>query len=169
MKNPMKTISFLILLTFASLIAYPQYEDPIYYSPPKRGQFSPQEYKLIPKNTKILKVYTGKPDTINFIDVTKLLIENNYEISRRDKEFLTIKTDFKQFQGTGNYYLNIRCSNDTIYVWGLFRVGLSVEMFGVKSEDSLLEIIKKGSADSIYGMAFYTLYHSAMIFGKVIF
>lgn len=120
--------------------------------------FAQPKIKDIPKGTIKIIITTTQSPNENYTQVLNLLLDNDFEIEKRDFELFTIKTGLKPLPKTGSYYLNLRCKDNTIQITGKFYSGISTEIYGVKSEDSVETIINKGMKGSIYKTAFIEMY-----------
>ena len=98
--------------------------------------------------------------------VLNALLDNDFEIEKRDSELFTIKTGFKPLKRTGNFYLNFRCKANSIEIKGYFNSGISVELYGVQSEDTLEEIVNRGMKGSVFKNAFIEMFNFSKLIGE---
>ena len=138
-------------------------QDDVYFQPEDNGVTA-----QIPKGTKILTVTTDSTAAGNFKLVTETLLDNNIEIETYDKEMGTISTAFTPLKKTGSYKLKFRCKNNNIIVSGTFTSGISIELYGVRAEDTAMEIEKRGMKKSMYDITFGKMYDFAAQLGPVI-
>ena len=111
------------------------------------GQQPKKTWKIIVKNTL-------KADE-NFTLVGRTLIENDYFIDSKDKEFLTIKSGAREVGNvSGRYFLTIAVRDSMIYVTGQTNADISITMYGVKSESEFEKISNKGARVSCMNIAF---------------
>ena len=160
----MKTTLTLILL-MACMVGNGQKKpvtDDVYYEPEETDVTA-----AIPKGTKILTVTTEKTADENFRLVTETLLDYNIEIENRDKELLTISTVFTPLPKTGSYKLKFRCKDKQVIVSGYFTSGISIDLGGVRSEDTASEIEKRGMKKSLYDISFKKMYDFALKLGTV--
>ena len=124
--------------------------------------------QVIAKGTKTLTVVTEKSQSENFGHTITQLLQEGYELERSDRELGTISTAWRPLPRSGSYKLYIRVS-DEIKFSGVFKSGTSIDVYGVRSEDTPQEIEKRGSPKSVYGMAFNAMYKTAEKTGKIKF
>lgn len=148
----MKTLSILVIIIFASLFAY--------------SQIPRAEFKAIPKHTKSIYVETGKTPEANFKLGINTLLDAGFDIDKIDKEYGIITTEYKPLPRVGNYKLRLRVS-DKIVVSGVLLSGISIEMYGVRSEDRPEEIEKINTQKGVYGIAFNEMYNISKKLGKI--
>ncbi len=124
------------------------------------------EIKEIPKGTTKIIVETNQNQAENFKQVLNLLLDNDFEIEKKDLELLTIKSGIKPLPKSGNFYLNFRFKDDKIEITGKFHSGISIELSNVKSEDNIETIINKGMKGSIYYTSFLEMYKFSKLLGN---
>ena len=124
------------------------------------------EIKEIPKGTTKIVVTTSHNQTDNFKQVLNFLLDNDFEIEKKDIELFTVRSGFKQLPKTGNYYLNFRCKDGKIEITGKFNSDISIEIYGVKSESNLETIINKGMKGSIYYTSFLEMFKLSKLLGN---
>ena len=134
---------------------------------PVFGQMPAKQWKAIPKNTTSIEINNSNTASQNFKLVSETLLDNNFEITKRDKELGTITTGFKALPRAGTYKLNARCKNNKIIISGQFNSGISIEMYGVRSENEVIDIEKTGSYKSTYGRAFGEMYNFSQKLGEI--
>ena len=148
----MKTLSISVILVFACLFAY--------------SQIPRAEFKAIPKRTKVIYVETGKTPEANFKLVINTLLDAGFDIDKTDKEYGIITTEYKPLPRVGNYKLRLRIT-DKIVVSGTLLSGISIEMYGVRSEDSPEAIEKINTQKGVYGIAFTEMYKLSKKLGEI--
>lgn len=102
-----------------------------------------------PKGTREISIESNK----SLIQIGRLLVEDGYTIAKSDTTFGFLETSF---QPVGNISTKIivRKSGNRIKVSGLFLTGVTMEMYGARSEDKPEAIEKRGMNRSPYMVAF---------------
>ncbi|HNX11623.1 MAG TPA: hypothetical protein PKH68_01415 [Paludibacteraceae bacterium] len=149
----MKTLfTTLILLFFASAVFA---QDDAYYSPEKKIA------------NKII-IETRKPKAENLKLCVDILTENEI-VCEQNKETFIVKTDIQNTKKRNYpYYLNFFCKDSVIVVSGKFKLGVSLEIYGVRSEDNFEQIQNNGMKGSAYRITFDEMKTVAEKFGKPI-
>jgi len=130
----MKIASLFFLIFFISQISLSQstsIENP-----------SKKTWKILIKNNKSAEE--------NFTLVGKTILENDFSIDKKDKEFLSIQTTPKSLEKlNATYYLNFAFKDSIIILTGMTKINISINLGGVTSESSYDKIINKGMSGSV--------------------
>lgn len=103
-----------------------------------------------PKGTNKIIVTTDFDTQANFNNTVNALLEANYEPTELNKEIFIIKTALKATgKVASDHYFFIRCRDNEIIITGQFRLGISVSLYGVKTEQTFEPIENKGMNGSI--------------------
>ena len=106
------------------------------FSEPK--EFPHKTYKIIVKN--------NLSADENFTLTGRTLIDNDYTIAIKDKDFYTIKTAKRELYKSrmGSYFLNFSNKDHSISVTGECFADLTLNFGGVRTENSSFKICYKG-------------------------
>lgn len=148
----MKTLLFFVLIITAGVAS---------------AQMDKKTWKQIPAGVTTIEVSNNKTAAENFAAISELLLDNNFEIERRDAELGTINTNWQPMPRTGSYKLQIRCKDKLVIFTGQFTFGVSIEVYGTRSENNPQQIEKKGALMSAYGESFEGMYNVAAKYGEV--
>lgn len=120
----MKTTLLLLSLIFITQISQSQSSE--INNPPKKA------WKILIRNNKSAEE--------NFTMVGKILIENDYQIEKKDKEFLTFQTSPKNLRKlNASYYFNFYFKDSLIVLTGMSKINIPIDFGTVSSE-----VIMKG-------------------------
>lgn len=111
------------------------------------------DWDSIPKMTEKIKVTNSLTADENFMKVSEVIMDNDYTFSSRDKELKLVTTEMKPLK-YGSIKLSFRCQDSTVTVTGVLLSGITVELYGVRSEDNPEKVVKRGMKKSIYGYVF---------------
>lgn len=121
----------------------------------------------IPKGVTKIAISNELSADQNFIYASKLLLDNGYTFSVRDTELKYIVTEMTPLK-YGSLKMTFRCQDSSVVVTGTLLSGLSVELYGVRSEDTPEVVTKRGMKKSIYGFTWSEMNRMAMLIpGKV--
>lgn len=149
----MKKFIFMIFI-LVSIVAVCQEKrtDDVYFTPKKL-------------TAKSFCIFTNLSVADNYQMCIKKLTELNI-FAQTNSETHTIKTDLLSTKKRNySYYLTIFCMDSLISVSGMFKTGLSIEIYNVKSEDSFIPIENKGMKGSAYQIVFNEMKQFADEFG----
>ncbi|MDP2338029.1 MAG: hypothetical protein Q8N05_16605 [Bacteroidota bacterium] len=128
------------------------------------GAAMAQNGKIEKGATKVV-IETGKSKEENFKLCKKILTESEIMIESNNENY-TIKTDELNTKKKNYiYYLTFFCKDNSIVVSGKSKSGISIELYGVKSEDNFETIVNRGSPGSFYGITFTEMVTMAQKFG----
>ena len=102
-----------------------------------------------PKGTREISIESNK----SLIEIGRLLVEDGYTIAKSDTTFNFLETSFQPV-GNISTKMIIRKSGNRVKLTGQFLSGVSIEMYGVRSEDKPEPIEKRGMGRSPYMVAF---------------
>lgn len=121
----------------------------------------------IPQKTDIITVINDLSATENMKTAILNFIDDGYTIQKRDSDFMYFSTDTRSM-GSGAIALTIKCKDSAAVVSGVFSTGISIELYGVRAEDTMQKIEKRGQKKSAFWNAFIEMDRCArMIPGKV--
>jgi len=114
------------------------------------------EPKEVPKKTYKIIVKNNLSAYDNFLMVGRALVDNDYTIESKDKDFYTIKTAKRELYNsrTGSYFLNFAIKAHSISVSGECFADLTINFGGIRSENSSFRICYKGMNGSLEKDAF---------------
>ena len=114
------------------------------------------EGKEVPKRTFKIIVKNNFSADENFILVGKTLIDNDWSIDKKDKDFYTIKSGTRELykSRTGSYSLDFAIKDKSISVTGTCTVDITLNFGGAVSTNSSYRICYKGMNGSIAKDAF---------------
>jgi len=108
-----------------------------------------------PKKTWKILIKNNKSAEENFTLIGNTIIENDFSIEKKDKEFLSIQTSPKSLQKLNAlYYFNFTFKDRLIILTGMSKVNISMNFGGITSESSYDKIINKGMKGSVYKESF---------------
>ena len=112
------------------------------------NQIPQRAYKIIVKN--------NLSSDENFILVARTLIENDWIIENKDKEFYTFKTGARELYKTrsGSYFLNFVVKDKSISLTGQCSPDIELSFGGVRSDKTYFKICYKGINGNIDKDAF---------------
>jgi hypothetical protein len=102
---------------------------------------------IIPRNANTVIIYQGD-NKITFDQTLKLLFDNGYSVLAINKETGIISTEEKTFIN-GIIKLNLMIGDSLIILRGSFKSDLSIEVSGVKAENTWEIISYRGQRKSI--------------------
>ena len=103
-----------------------------------------------PKKTWKILIRNNKSAEENFTLIGKTIIENDFSIEKKDKEFFSIQTSPIRLEKLNAlYYLNFITKDSLIILTGMSKINLSINYGGVTSESSYDKIINKGMNGSV--------------------
>ncbi|KIA92901.1 hypothetical protein OA93_22770 [Flavobacterium sp. KMS] len=139
------SLFFVIQLTFA--------QSTLIQDPPKKT------WKILVKNNKTAEE--------NFKMIGQTLIENNYSIEKKDKEFLFIQTSPKNLQKlNASYFLNFTFKDNLIILSGMSKMNISINFGSITTESNYEKIINKGMRGSIMKESFNEMLQFATLLPK---
>lgn len=114
------------------------------------------EPKEVPKRTYKIIVKNELSADENFSLVGRTLIENDWLIESKDKDFYTIKTGIKQMykMRSGSYFLTFAIKEKSISVTGQCSPDVELDFGGVRTDKTYFKICYKGMNGSIDKDAF---------------
>lgn len=114
------------------------------------------EGKEVPKRTYKIIVKNELSADDNFTLVGRTLIDNDWTIGSKDKDFYTIKSGSRELykSGTGSYSLDFAIKNKSISITGTCTVDITLNFGGAESTNSSYRICYKGMNGSIPKDAF---------------
>jgi len=122
-----------------------------------------------PKKTWKIIVHNNLSADANFTLVGRTLIDNNYTIQIKDKEFYSIQTAPTDVSKKlpGSHFLIFSIKDSTIAVTGKFILNMSIGFgYGVKSEPQYQKIVNSGMKGSILKESFLKMYSFAKLLGN---
>lgn len=120
-----------------------------------------------PKRTWKILIKNGKSAEENFTLVGKTILENDFQIEKNDKEFLSIQTSPKNLKKLNAlYYLNFLVKDSLIILTGMSKINLSLNYGNVTSESSYDKIINKGMKGSVAKESFNEMWNLARLIPK---
>ncbi|SFD08297.1 MULTISPECIES: hypothetical protein [Flavobacterium] len=120
-----------------------------------------------PKRTWKILIKNGKSAEENFTLVGKTILENDFQIEKKDKEFLSIQTSPKNLKKLNAlYYLNFLVKDSLIILTGMSKINLSLNYGGVTSESSYDKIINQGMRGSVAKESFNEMWKFAGLIPK---
>jgi hypothetical protein len=108
----------------------------------------------IPRKADICIISNALYAKDNYLMVKRSLSDHNIEIGSQDMEVFQIKSGLvpvKKLNGAVAYYI-ILCKDSTVMIKGMAKGGISLQLYGVKSEDNyeaIRNVGMKGSIDNI--------------------
>lgn len=111
-----------------------------------------------PKRTNKLIANTGLSKEDNFLKVGQTLIDNNFEIDVKDRDFYTISTKQKMVNGTDGYALNFIIKDSIIILTGKIKSNIKITMYGVQSEGHWFRVENKGGLSNPFRQSFNEMY-----------
>lgn len=102
-----------------------------------------------PKGTREISIESNK----SIIEIGRLLVEDGYTIAKSDTTFNFLETTFQPV-GNISTKMIVRKSGSRVKLTGQFLSGVSIEMYGVRSEDKPEPIEKRGMGRSPYMVTF---------------
>ncbi len=114
------------------------------------------EPKEVPHKTYKIIVKNNLSADENFALAGRTLIDNDYTIAIKDKDFYTIKTAKRELYKSrmGSYFLNFSIKDHSISVTGECFADLTLNFGGVRTENSSFKICYKGMNGSLEKDAF---------------
>lgn len=80
----------------------------------------------------------------------KTIIENDFSIEKKDKEFLSIQTSPKNLENLNAvYYFNFTFKDSLIVLTGMSKINISMNFGAITSESNYDKIINKGMRGSV--------------------
>ena len=164
MKN---VILFLIVLcsfsAFAQKDKKPKYDNDGYVTDEKEGIDL-----QAPKKTWKIIVHNNLSADANFTLVGRTLIDNNYTIQIKDKEFYSIQTAPTDVSKKlpGSHFLIFSIKDSTIAVTGKFILNMSIGLYGAKTEPGYSKISNFGMKGSIAKESFLKMYSFGKLLGN---
>jgi len=151
-----KLFTLLFLILFFEAFA----QDDVYYTPEAK----------YPKGVSKITIETGLSKAENFKFCQDVLTNENVIIEVNEQSF-SIKTDeLNTKKQKYPYYLIFFCKDSTIVLSGKFKLGMTIQVYGVKSEDNFEPIQNKGMKGSAYEITFSEMVEFAKKLGnKIIF
>lgn len=120
-----------------------------------------------PKKTWKILIRNDKSSEENFTLVGKTIVENDFQIEKKDKEFLSIQTSAKNLEKLNAlYYFNLLMKDSLIILTGMSKINLTLNYGGVTSESSYDKIINKGMSGSIARESFNEMWKFALLIPK---
>lgn len=113
------------------------------------------------KGTREISIESNK----SIIEIGRLLVEDGYTIAKSDTTFNFLETSFQPV-GNISTKMIVRKSGSRVKLTGQFLSGVSIEMYGVRSEDKPEAIEKRGMGRSPYMVAFDEMARIAELIGK---
>lgn len=143
----MKKLVLIICLSLFTFNLFSQQIERI--KPPKKA------YKII--------LTTKMEKSANFINVIESLLDNDFIIKKKDKEYGTIKTEPEALNKlNGSYFINIRVKNNLIYLTGKCNMNFSIDYGNVESNFEWSKIINKGMKGSLLKESFKQMLEFAL-------
>jgi len=158
----MKTFSISLLFLSIFGICFAQ-DDDLYFRPDKPQseevkapqQGTKLDLKAIPKGTTKIIIKTGLNKTDNYLQIGQTLNENDFQIDRVDKDFLTITTVPKSSKNSSySYILNFLCKDSLVILTGRFMSNMTLDLGSIEIPPSYETIINKGQGGSMYKESF---------------
>lgn len=134
----MKRFFLPLTIVFTIFAAGLQAQDDVYFKPEPK----------YPKGSTKISIETGKSKADNFELCSQFL--TNLDISTEANEkTMVIKTDeLNTKKKRYPYYLTFFCKDSVIVLTGKFKTGMTIQIYGVRSEDNFEPIINKGMKGS---------------------
>ena len=124
------------------------------------------EIKDVPEGTKKIVVVNNLSALENYNLVLNVLTDNDFEIEKKDKELLVIKSGSKSLPEKGSYHLNFECKDNSIEIKGKLSAVITFSSGnGVSVEEITEDITNKGLNGSIYKTAFIEMHKTASLIG----
>lgn len=160
---------FSIFLSLVIFNVTAQKDDDIYFSNNSAEILSRDQWKMIPPGTNTITVETGLSAAENWKMIREKLVEAGYTFEKEDRELNYFTTALKPIKRNMVHQLTVKVNDETISFRGLFNSNLSIYIgsrgSGVVSESNMTIIEKRGARESLYGIAFASLFRASTLAG----
>ena len=143
----------LIIICFVCFSSISFGQSNLLEDPPKKT------WKIIIKNKKTVEE--------NFRLIGEKLIDNDFSIEKKDKDFYTIQSSPKNLDKLNvSYYLNFVAKDNAIVLTGMSKMNITLNFGSVTSESSYDKIINKGMKGSPSKESFIVMFKFAKLFSE---
>lgn len=119
----------------------------------------------VPKKTWKIIINNKKDIAENFYLIGEKLIENDFSIEKKDKDFYTIQSSQKNLDKLNvSYYLKFVAKDSAIVLTGMFKMNITLNLGSVTSESSYDNIVNKGMKGSPIKESFIAMLKFAKLF-----
>ncbi|WP_281631226.1 hypothetical protein [Flavobacterium luteolum] len=120
-----------------------------------------------PKKTWKILIKNDKSAEENFTLVGRTILENDFQIEKKDNDFLSIQTSPKNLEKLNAiYYLNFVIKDSLIILTGMSKLNISINLGGITSESSYEKIINRGMRGSVFKESFNEMLKFSTLFPK---